>query len=85
MQTNNILKILRQPKIFDISIFDVIATYVTTYIIKNYTIWFQNMSILTLFINFMFFAICFHYFMGVPTMLNYYLGLNTRQSVIDKR
>lgn len=76
-----IIKILREPKICNIAIFDIVATFIVAWLISI------KLCIhpLKMFIFLMLFAICIHYYFGIHTMLNYYLGLSTYEQVMKLR
>jgi hypothetical protein len=80
---------LRGPKLNGISAFDMIATVIGAFILSN-TVHFLNQFgtytlTLIIFIMLILFAIGLHYVMGVPTMLNHYIGINTIDEVMDGR
>lgn len=70
------INLLRKPKIFNIAIFDTVATILvayffhTTFVIKC-PLW---STILAFFIV----GSLVHIMMGIPTMLNYYLGISKK-------
>jgi hypothetical protein len=82
---------LRKPKIFNMALFDWIATilvggligmalskkYTNDYYDKKYIIW----SIIIVIIL----APIAHVLFKTPTMFNYYLGLNTKEEVLANR
>jgi len=81
---------LRQPKFLDMAVFDWVATMVTVTIIGWFTHrYVTNMTMTTYIILLecvaIVLAIVIHKVFGVPTMFNYYLGLNDYESVIAKR
>ena len=95
-----VMDTLRKPKLFGIAVFDVCATFGTSvalaYLIKYldgigmnmfaqisgfHMLWF----ILLLFVILMVSATAVHYATGTPTMLNYYLGINTLDDVLKSR
>lgn len=79
---------LRQPKIFNMAIFDWIATLIVIYVIAYYSqpissnFWSYYLGLC--FIGVLL-AIVIHWYFSIPTMFNYYLGLNTKESVIKNR
>ena len=71
---------LRQPKIFDMAIFDWVATFVGSIIIQKYIIYKQiKKSILQVFIYLIIMGIIIHKTMKVDTMFGYYIGINKKQ------
>lgn len=78
---------LRQPKLFNMAIFDWIATIFFIYIIAYYTS--SSNNFWTYFATLCFIgilcAIFVHWYFNIPTMFNYYLGINTKESVIKNR
>lgn len=71
---------LRGPKIFDMSIFDWVSTVLVAYLIyrfalpkvgRYFPLWQVIIAIVVL-------GVAVHYFMGIPTMLGYYLHLNAK-------
>lgn len=86
MSGSSLINRLRGPKIMNMSIFDWTATFIVAVII-SYVIYkkIDFMDIIKIFIVLIIIAILTHYFFGIPTMLNYYLGLNSLQSVLDAR
>ena len=87
----NILDKLRSPKVAGMAIFDFVATLILAIIIGvciNQYNPFASSVVLNIFIIFVLLiilAIAIHKGLGIPTMLNYYLGLNSRVSVIANR
>ena len=82
---------IRKPKIIGMSIFDWVATFIFSVIIALLVNYFAKLdesvyiTIIKTFIIMMFVAILAHYAFGIPTMLNYYLGLNTLNAVLKLR
>lgn len=75
------IKTLRQFKIFNIAVFDVVATYlVAKYFAQKY-----KKKVNTVFIAFIFLAVAVHKIFNIPTMFNHYLGLNSYDAVIQAR
>lgn len=70
---------LRNPKIFGMAIFDWIATFVTAMIIA--VIFKRPKLTLPVFMGLTVLAIVVHIVFKVPTMLNYYLGLNSLEAI----
>lgn len=71
---------LRSPKIFDMAIFDWASTILVGYLLykliqtkfnKYIPLWQIILALIVL-------AVAVHYFMGIPTMLGYYLHLNDK-------
>ena len=79
---------LRQPKIFNMAIFDWIATLAIIYAIAYYSQP-SSTNFWTYYITLCFIgilcAIFIHWYLDIPTMFNYYLGINTKESVIKNR
>lgn len=72
---------LRKPKIFGMAIFDIVATYYAAYLVaKKY-----NMCPKKTFLAFVALGVIVHKQMNIPTMLNYYLGINTLDEVLKSR
>ena len=70
---------LRQPKIFNMSIFDWVATFLGSMIIQKYLYYKKiKKSILQVFIYFILIGIFIHKIMKVDTMFGYYLGINKK-------
>lgn len=94
MKTNikcNFIDYLRKPKLANISVFDVIATFAVAiligYLVNNkypfkVHLW---INIIIIFLLLIILGIIVHKIFGIPTMLNYYLGLNTIESVLSTR
>lgn len=74
---------LRGPKLMDMAIFDFVMTYVAAYFIQKKFM--KKWSVNKLFILFILIGIFIHYKFEIPTMLGYYLGLNTREAVLERR
>lgn len=82
-----IFKTLRGPKIFNMALFDWVATLVSAIFI-NYLYQPDNINIYTslkIFIILIILAIIVHYIFDIPTMLNYYIGLADYKDVIASR
>jgi len=71
---------LRSTKIKGIAVFDVAATAVASYVLSN-----ETANIIPIFILLIILAIVVHSILGIPTMLNHYIGINTLSEVIDGR
>lgn len=82
---------LREPKILDMAIFDLVGTFVIAFIIhiimwKNYkgvnadkrTIMQYIISLLFIFTTLVGLGTIFHTFFGVSSALSYYLGFNDK-------
>ena len=87
----NFIDYLRKPKFVNISIFDVVATFAVAVLIgylvnKKYPfqmhLW---INIIIIFLLLMILGVIVHKIFGIPTMLNYYLGLNTLDAVLKTR
>ncbi len=74
---------LRQPKLFNIAIFDVVATALVAFASQKY--YFTDKTFPVIFLCLLVIGIAVHVMMGTPTMLNAYIGLNTKQEVLDAR
>ena len=91
MTSCNFLDKLRKPKVAGMSIFDHVATLVVAIIIGvlvNHYNPFASSVVLNIFIIFILLivlGIIIHKLFRVPTMLNYYLGLNSREAVMASR
>jgi multisubunit Na+/H+ antiporter MnhF subunit len=72
---------LRKYKIYDMAIFDFTLTFIASLIISKYF----NKNILPTFIILIILGIVIHKIIGQPTMLNAYLGLNTKEEVYKNR
>ena len=80
----SLIKSLREPKIADMAIFDLAATAaVAYYVSENHTK--GEHPFLHVFLALMLLAIVVHVMIGTPTMLNAYLGLNTKEEVYKNR
>ena len=72
---------LRQPKIFNMSIFDWVLTFIAAYIISE--IFDKELSKVFFFLILL--GIVVHVVVGQPTMLNAYLGLADKDQVLKNR
>lgn len=72
---------LRSYRLFDIALFDVFGTALGGLLISKKL----NLSFLITFIILMVIGVIVHWVLEVPTMLNYYLGINSKESVIKAR
>ena len=79
---------LRKPKFINMAIFDIVATFIGALFLakmfykhKN-NFWLSTIIIFTILIIL---GIIIHYMFNIPTMLNYYLGLNSKTAVIESR
>lgn len=70
---------LRSTKIKGIAVFDVVATAAISYALSN------GKDAIGIFILLIILAIVVHSILGIPTMLNHYIGINTLKEVIDGR
>ena len=94
MKTNNkcnIIDYLRKPKLANIAMFDVIGTFGVAVLIgylvnKKHPfkihLW---INIIIIFLLLIILAIIIHKIFKIPTMLNYYIGINTLESVMKNR
>lgn len=77
---------LRSYRLFNISLFDVIATYfaavIISYFMKRKMI---IKHIFKVFLLLIVIGIITHKVLNIPTMLNHYLGLNDKKSVLATR
>ena len=70
---------LRQPKIFDMSLFDWISSLTGAYLIGYYILKLKSFfSYMVWFIVWTLFGVWIHYIFNVKTMLGYYLGINEK-------
>ena len=83
-KTDSPIKILRGPKIGGIAAFDLLATVATAGIIARMAGGGVQMTIIA-FSVLMIIAIGIHWYIGIPTMLNYYLNINTLEEVMEAR
>lgn len=86
----NFLDILRGPKILDLAIFDLVSTFLASMIIcwLSYKIQkkkITSQAIMMYFYTIMLLVVLLHYFMDIPTMLNYYIGLAEYIDVLKNR
>lgn len=84
----SIINRLRSPKIVGVALFDLSSTALGAYILSNvlkYLGVFETGTTLILFILLIILAIGTHYVLGIPTMLNHYLGINTLEEVMEER
>jgi hypothetical protein len=85
-----IIDTLRQPKIFNISVFDLsgtilIAVLLTWWLSTKNKMKFNLANSCMMVVLFIVVAIITHKLIGKPTMLNYYLGLNSLEAVMANR
>ena len=87
----NIIDYLRKPKVAGMSIFDLVGTFLVAvligYLINMHrkfkiSLW---INIIVIFFLLLILGVIIHKIFGIPTMLNYYLGLNSYDEVIAKR
>jgi hypothetical protein len=78
---SDIINKLRTPKVIGIAIFDTILT-IAVALLYSYV---KNVSIMGSIIYMFSIGIIIHHTFNIPTMLNYYLGLNTKEDVLEKR
>lgn len=74
------LQTLRGPTVYDFVIFDNVATIAAAAAIH----WYAGSFVVVLIVLYLG-AVFVHWLTSTPTMLNYYLGLNTIDAVHDKR
>jgi len=77
---------LRQPKIFNMALFDWICTFIAAIVICYFA--YKKIDVTHVLIIFgilIIAAILIHKLFGINTMLNAYLGLNTKDSVLKNR
>jgi uncharacterized membrane protein YcaP (DUF421 family) len=82
----NLIDRLRGPKIFNMAAFDWICTFIAAIIICY--IFCEKLSVsnvLFVFVCLIVLAIIVHKIFGINTMLNAYLGLNSKNSVMERR
>lgn len=79
MNDCSLLDRLREPKIFDMSMFDWFSSLFGAYLIGKY---FLNLTSIFSYCIWMvvwtFFGVYIHYLLGINTMLGYYLGVNPK-------
>jgi biotin transporter BioY len=77
---------IRSYRLINIALFDVIATLLVSVILSRFIkgSW-NNKHMFFTFIIMMVIGILVHAIMGIPTMLNYYLGINIKKNVLEKR
>ena len=87
-----IITYLRKPKIAGIAIFDTLLVFIIAIIIvytipynKDKSVGNKWIQIIVLFLIGIIIGIVVHKIIGIPTMLNYYLGLNTLSDVMNSR
>lgn len=71
---------LRSIKVKGIAAFDVLATVTLSYLLSS-----KMINMIGIFVLLIITAIVVHRLLSIPTMLNYYLGINTLNEVIDGR
>ena len=76
---------LRGPKIFNMAIFDWVCTIIAAWIIAAAYSDNTLKSFVYILIILVILAILVHKIFNIPTMLNYYLGLNTKDAVLQNR
>ena len=85
----NFIDKLRSPKLLNMAIFDWVATFLVAVILSLilYLITKINYLILLILIFSLLIVlgIITHKVLGIPTMLNYYLGLNNKENVLKNR
>lgn len=70
----------RAIKVLDMSVFDIAATAAVSYLVSTYAGGFFIVFILMIILG-----ITVHYTLGVPTRLNSYIGLTTKEAVYANR
>jgi len=74
-----LIKTLRTPKLFNIAIFDCVATLISAILIGKYIFKFNNIFDMTIWIIIVFaFGVFIHYLFDINTMVGYYLGINDK-------
>lgn len=83
----SLINILRQPKIMNMAIFDFVMTFIAAYIIIVIakTKFKRTLKILPTFLSLVILGVFVHCHFNIPTMLNYYLGINSYDDVIQSR
>lgn len=71
-----LIDVLREPKVLDIAVFDVACTLGVAYVTRDYM--FPESRLWEIFLGAIALGIVTHVLVGVPTMLNHYLGLSRR-------
>lgn len=88
-EEKSLLDRLRGPKLNGMAAFDFAATAAAALFISKIIKLIGGLGFPVLFvivfIILIIIGIAIHYFMGIPTMLNHYLGLNTLQEVMESR
>ena len=79
----SLLKTLREPKLLNMSIFDFVATFVIAIILNKFVLPKQNVFLI--FILLVILGIIIHMQFNIPTMMNYYLGINSYEDVMELR
>ncbi len=77
----SLITTLRGPKVANMAVFDWVATGIGAFALSKVL----KLHAATTFIILVALAIVIHHSMGIPTMLNAYLGLSTRDAVITAR
>ena len=94
MSITKLIHLLRSSKVFGMAEFDficllllsIIASYpMQVYLINKKIHIKYSIIIAGFFVIFVLIGILVHYLFGIPTMLNYYLGLNTKDAVLRTR
>ena len=87
--TCTIIDKVRSPKILDMAIFDWSATLLVGFILTLIIYYFSRVNFIILLIliscSLIFSGVVVHKLLGIPTMFNYYLGLNSKESVLKNR
>jgi hypothetical protein len=72
----SLIQKLRQPRLFEIAIFDVVATLAAAHFIHKKMKW--KWPIIKTYVAFFILGIVIHKIMGIDTQLGFYLGLNKK-------
>jgi hypothetical protein len=88
MEHPSIISKLRGAKIYGIASFDLIGTGIGAYMLYGLGYGFRDVSLINvglLFIILIIIAVYIHWILKIPTMLNYYLGFNSLEEVLNGR
>lgn len=75
----SLLDRVRQPKVFDMSIFDWVTSLFGAWLVGRFLFGLHSVLAWVLFlVLWVALGVAVHWMMGVPTMLGYYLGVSTK-------
>lgn len=90
MEKGSFINTVRKPKIFNMAVFDIVATaasgVLALWVLSEYSsIEFNTLNLII--VEFIIFSVgvIVHRVFNIPTMGNYYLGLNDIESVYNNR